>query len=660
MIFLLGLCSTLRANHPANVLDQLGDYTPTLTFSQSVAQRVVGSGDDRETVDNYSASFRVVIGADTFAFDTTTIVRLRIGEFLLDTTLGAASDYTAGGNHATFPILDGTDKIGTAKAKWSGEKLTITGSIKSRFIPPPAQTFTIPQLEEDANYFVSETTDASLTFGALSGSRKVEVRGKSSFKAFRIGSAANPTFEDDLWKVTVVGALDFTPPKVKLLQPGKLTNATPQRYTLTTSPDVEAVTVEIDSTPATEPVVRELDPTKKTKARLWDGLLYLEAGANTVQFTAVDRSGNSSVTTFTLTHDWRSGLYSGILDTGTEEMTRTLVLNVLPGGAFTGTLLLGLEKFRFKGTFDADGLATVQLPRPGSGTPIDVQLTLTKNGDNFSDEPDPKPTILTAVFTDTFSYTIDASRAVFDTQAITPTLLAGYYTARIAPDSVGGPEGTGFLSIKANANGLIRVLGKVADGTPFSLAGPLGGDGRFLLAARLYAPADGLVQGFITFTGEEGIPSTCAGTLRWAQPFGASKSSGLFPDGFSAECAVSGGIYTPGRRIVDDGFIDDTTPLGTTTEAEISFLLGEFASAELARDFDINHKGAVRILSAAPEEKLKLSVKNKTGIFTGSIKVPSHTSPAKKFFGIIIGEEGGGEGSFISKTDSGSVTLGPR
>jgi hypothetical protein len=61
-----------------------------------------------------------------------------------------------------------------------------------------------------------------------------------------------------------------------------------------------------------------------------------------------------------------------------------------------------------------------------------------------------------------------------------------------------------------------------------------------------------------------------------------------------------------------------------------------------------------------PGENLKLSIKNATGIFGGSIKVPGVASPAKKFFGAIIGQEGVGEGTFISKTDSGLVTLESR
>ena len=664
-IFLFfALSGSLCANHPANVFDTLGDYVPVLSFTESVSQSVVGAGRDRETADNYSGKFRMVVGAESFAtLNAASVVRLRIGDFLLDTTLGAAPDYVASGSRATFAISEGATQIGTVKATWVGETLTIAGSIKSHFLPPPAATFLVSQLTEDERYFVNEATDVSIVFGDLSGSRRLEAQGKSTVRSFRIGPAASPIFEDMLWKVSVSGALDFTAPKMKLLSPSLNTNASPQRYVLSTSPDTDLVTVKVNSVDVGEPVVREPDPAKKPVAQLWDGLFYLVAGANTVEFTAFDRSGNLSTTTLTLSHDFRSGVYSGILDTGIAEMTRTLVLKVLDGGTFTGTLLLGVEKLRFKGAFDSEGLASFTVERPKGGAPIGFQLTLTPDDSDFISDPDAVPTLLSAVITDTTEYTIDASRSVFDSEAVQLPFVAGYYTARIAPDPIlegsGAPEGIGYLSMKVSKTGSVRTIGKVADGTPFSVSSLLGGDGRLLVYSRFYKPEDGFVQGFLTLIPGEELGSTCEGNLRWYQPPGAKKASGLFPDGFSAECPVSGGIYVPGYRQVDGEFSEDFPSLGST-ECQVSFLLGDFGDTEFVREFDINFKAVVARVNAAPVEKLSLGIKNKTGIFSGRISVAGHTSPAKKFFGIIVGQAGVGEGAFISKTDSGPVVIESR
>ena len=656
------LCASFRASHAANVFDKLGSHTAVLSFTESVSQTISGSGENTTTLDTYSGTFQIQVASDTLGtLNAASIVRIQIGAFLLDTTLGAAPDYVPGGSRATFSIVDNLEAIGVVKAKWGHGKLTMSGLIKAKFIPSPARTFIIPGLEEDARYFISEAADASLVFGDTTGSRKIEVSGKSTFKTVRIGAVDDPIFEDDLWRVSVSGALDFTPPRIRLLSPGVKTNATPQHYVFSTPLDTESITVDTGS----EPIVREnADPAVKVPALFWDGLLYLEPGINSAQFTATDRSGNSSVTTVVFNHDWRSGIYSGILDTGTDEMTRTLVLKVAPGGAFTGTLRIGRETFRIKGEFNSSGLVALQIKRSKGRSPLEVQLALVQNDDEFIGEPDPKPTVLSGIITDTVgSYTIDASRAVYDSDDVTPALLAQYYTARIAPDPLlegsGAPEGTGYLSMKVRNNGTIRALGKVADGSPFSQSGRLGGDGRFLVSARLYAPLDGLVQGFVTFTAAADLQSTCEGTLRWVQPIGAAHASGLFPDGFHAECPVSGGIYLPGSRTFDGEFYEEITPL-ETTEAALTLLLGEFADTALTRDFDINYKSAVRFVSADPSEKLRLSIKNKTGIFSGGILVAGHTAPAKKFFGIIVGQEGVGEGAFISKTDSGSVTIEAR
>ncbi len=658
----IALCASARSSHAANVFEKLGPNTPVFSFTESVSQTISGSGEDIATLDTYSGRFQIRIASDTLGtLNAASIVRIQMGTFLLDTTLGAAPDYVPDGSRATFSIVDGAETIGVVTAKWGNGKLAVTGAIKAKFIPSPARTFIIPGLEEDARYFINEAADASLVFGDTTGSRKIEVSGKSTFKTVRIGTVDDPIFEDDLWRVAVSGALDFTAPKIRLLSPGLKTNATPQSYALSTPPDTDSITVDIGSDPA----VRESnDPVAKPTALFWDGLLYLEAGVNSAQFTATDRSGNSSVTTVVFNHDWRSGTYSGILDTGTDEMTRTLILKVVPGGAFTGTLRLGRETIRIKGEFNSSGLAALQIKRNKGRAPLDVQLSLVQNADEFIGEPDPKPTVLSVIITDTVgSYTIDASRAVYDSDDVTPALLAQYYTARIAPDPLlegsGAPEGTGYLSMKVRKNGTIRALGKVADGTPFSQSGRLGGDGRFLVAAPLYAPLDGLVQGFVTFTAAADLESTCEGTLRWVQPIGAAHASGLFPDGFNAECPVSGGIYLPGSRTLDGEVYEEITPLGTT-EAALTFLLGEFADTAFTRDFDINYKSAVRIISPDPSERLRLSIKNKTGIFSGGILVAGHTAPAKKFFGIIVGQDGVGEGAFTSKTDSGFVTMEAR
>ena len=662
LLFLAFTCS-LRASH-TSVFEKLNGYTPVLSFTESVAQHVVGSGADRLTEDAYSAKFQIIVETDDLAtLNATSIVRIRIGSFLFDKTLGDAPDYVAGGTQATFRIIDGMDPIGTVKAKWGNGKLTISGSIKSPFLPMPVNSFQVPVLVEDDRYFISETTEASLIFGDTSGSRKIEVQGKSTFKSVRFGPADSPDYEDDLWKVSITGALDFTPPTVKLLSPGKLTNATPQRYVLSTPLDAEVVTVQVDLESATDPILRESlePPLVKPKQALWDGVLYLAAGANNVRFTTIDRSGNSSTTTFTLTHDWRSGIYSGILDPGSDEMTRILTLNVAPGGKFTGQLQLGLDKYRFKNEFDNTGFATFQLPRSKGRVPLDFVINVTQDDSDFTGEPDPKPTVLSVVISDeSGSYTIDATRAVYDSESVQPDLLSAYYTARISPDPLlegtGGPEGSGYLTMRAKNNGSIRTLGKVADGSPFSCSGPLGGDGRLLVFSKLYKPTDGFVQGFVTFTAAEDQGSTCEGSVRWVQPSNA-KATGLFPNGVNADCPVSGGIYLPARRIVDEGNIDDTTPLGTSTEGELRFSGGDFGGSDSGRLFGINYKGTVTFTPPHPEEKLKLSVKNKTGIFSGRILAPGHASPAKKFFGVIVGQEGLGEGGYTSKTDSGAVAI---
>lgn len=235
------------------------------------------------------------------------------------------------------------------------------------------------------------------------------------------------------------------------------------------------------------------------------------------------------------------------------------------------------------------------------------------------------------------------------------TAFAGRYTAVMEAPTTGNPdpEGSGYFTLVAQANGLVSWSGKVADGTlctGVSALWPTGeapiyksllqGKASVLGGARLILPmAPGLRQ--------------VAGGLNWLKrlPVGL-----VHPWLGPVDCALRGGEYLPPTS--------GTVVLGLPSvavgqvNARVEFTGGNIESAqwydELAQRCRITttHKAVFSTSRTVNPALVKItSINPKTGVFKGAMVLkdtqPPLVSRSVTFEGTLITGEQAGEGFFI-------------
>jgi hypothetical protein len=157
-------------------------------------------------------------------------------------------------------------------------------------------------------------------------------------------------------------------------------------------------------------------------------------------------------------------------------------------------------------------------------------------------------------------------RAVFN--ANNPAPQAGKYTFIIPgmPDAVESPAGDGFGPVVVDAAGVVRMRGRLADGTVLVQKSAVSGNGDWPLYASVYNGA-GVLVGWMHF-GDDGA-ADLSGRLRWIKP--NRPRSKLYPDGFTLDSDAIGSRYvvptggdnvlpfTDGLVILDGGNLPDST-----------------------------------------------------------------------------------------------------
>ncbi len=285
------------------------------------------------------------------------------------------------------------------------------------------------------------------------------------------------------------------------------------------------------------------------------------------------------------------GLYADPLSIG---MTST---KVTATGQFTGTLNYGGKKFSLKGQLDINGAATLNLKGPNGPFTLTLQSTadsqrllftladgpMTSNGGGDLLPFDPKDNLAPAMGT--------------------------FTAAAFASNTV---DGRGFVTFNVAASGAVKILGQLADGTPFSAAAALGvapetslDEPHFPLFVLLYKKT-GYVRGDITLnlSNDRQIDAQ----LDWLK--GAAPKDKFYPAGLSEILTLRGAAYlppAPGHRVVDVGypgfFSLDVGGGGVTAESGNCYLLAN------------NTFNTFSML--AP--KVKLTVAPKTGILTAVV-----------------------------------------
>lgn len=231
-----------------------------------------------------------------------------------------------------------------------------------------------------------------------------------------------------------------------------------------------------------------------------------------------------------------------------------------------------------------------------------------------------------------------------------PTSKRGTYTLlleRAAGAPTGAPLGAGYAKVKVLASGKVIIVGKLADGTPFSAGGTLNElrDLPLLLRSKTGAELSGVLH-------FRSIPSVSDidGELRWHRPH--STRPGPFSADFTTMLDASGTRFTrpaPGAFILP----------GLTAEAGAAVFHAESSDLAAALEKQVSIGIAPKNTVTPPlpnNERLAIKMIGSSGLWSGSFR---EAGKVVKFQGALLQLGNRGAGYFLGATQSGRVTLAP-
>jgi uncharacterized repeat protein (TIGR02543 family) len=418
---------------------------------------------------------------------------------------------------------------------------------------------------------------------------------------------------------------------------------------------------------------------------------YTFAGWN----TAADGSGTSyavgaSYTTdaaLTLYAEWtalqslrqQAGVYNGLIsapgsDPASHPQSGIARIAVTKTGSFSSTLWLGGRLYLVTGVFDGNGVAhfgrsrllSHSLVRTGLPT-LEYSLRLDLSG---SDK-------ITGIITDagTAFASLEADRAQFTSRLLgseppllVPTLtnvpasLLGDYTVIFGAKTVSEqglpasefPQGDGYGRMSVSASGVVRLTGRLADGTAISAANTLSKAFTWPFYSNLSA-GKGSIGGTVTFRDQTG--SDLDGlNLNWFKP--ASLTRKAYPTGWES------GIKTDlvGSRYVRPLAGPSISVFPGLGSADISLgnaLLtlsdGALTASPLTEPVNISPSGKVSLVSNNLA-KMTVTISPSTGIWSGRFIHPD-SGRVTTFHGAISQKQQLGLGFFLTLEESGAVSL---
>jgi hypothetical protein len=366
----------------------------------------------------------------------------------------------------------------------------------------------------------------------------------------------------------------------------------------------------------------------------------LSVGKHTVSFQGIDYWSAPSNQTVSIkakavakdtgTYTFNAqGIYNGLFaqpDTNVETSGMLSGLTVKASGTYTGKLLIGDSTNAISGSFNASGQATNNIKRTAKqGGPLTLAMWV-----NWNNSP------LTIAGTVSGANGGDWMANLTAELAATGSKSAEY-TAQLLP--AGTPPGYGYLTI-TNDKGAVKLIGALADGTSFSQAAPVSGDGDLPVYGNLYS-STGLLLGWIGL--ESGSP---AGYLTWIKE--ASRSSARYTNGFTNLLLLQGSRWTnpfPHTAAID-------LPSG-----QLGISGGNLLS-NLTFNVAVTNNDTLVKLGKTPANSLTGSINAKTGLLTitfGNGAGKATTTGT----GAVLQNATNAGGFFLGKTNAGYFLLQP-
>ena len=324
-------------------------------------------------------------------------------------------------------------------------------------------------------------------------------------------------------------------------------------------------------------------------------------------------------------------------------------ISISTSGGFSGKLILGAKKYSVQGQFDGrSGIAQVTIDRPAPLSDLLLDLTLVLKGDS-------RGAISGTLADGALTATLDGAASAWGPKrpatAFSGAKGTAYNIALVpAPAHAGDPalpKGAGFAAAKIKPAGAVQVVGKLADGTPFSAASLLSNEGSVPVSVSLGKGAGGLM-GILTIDDSGTVGSVADnivfGDLGWHRP-GAVEGMTL---------NTSGGVYSPparGFRVLELG--------AGVSHSAVSLQLSEGGlTPSIATAITVSN--ANKVIAFTPDSHaFSLTFTPASGLFSGKFTASPTPRPIS-FQGILLPSADGlpaqGYGFFLRP---GSTTSDP-
>jgi hypothetical protein len=385
----------------------------------------------------------------------------------------------------------------------------------------------------------------------------------------------------------------------------------------------------------------------------------LEAGTKTVTIEARNAAtGTPATVSFSISIQpypaAGSGKFSGLVERGTGGWLEHGGFLTFEGGAtgsFSGKLALRDKVFSFR--------SQMEVPLSGNLTAaIPVKLSKTESVLVSLALVIPDRNVASAAVSGSVAMMAPGGETVMvEGWRVAPegTAFAGRYTTVMEAPGTGYPDldGSGYLTITTQANGLVNWAGKVADGTVCSGSSALWPGGEVpVYKSLLQGKASVLGAPRLILPMGPGLRQV-AGSLDWMKrlPVGL-----VHPWLGPVDCTLRGSEYVPPTT--------GTVVLGLPpvvvgqVNARVAFSGGDIESADWFADLEqvcrltTAHKALFSTSKLVNPAAVKItSINPKTGIFIGSMVLKDTQPPlvtrTVPFEGALISSEQAGEGFFI-------------
>jgi hypothetical protein len=199
------------------------------------------------------------------------------------------------------------------------------------------------------------------------------------------------------------------------------------------------------------------------------------------------------------------------------------------------------------------------------------------------------------------------------------------------------PAGNGFGFMYVGANGSVRMLGELPDGTGFSASSWVTTGSTVSIYATPYPKRTGVITGTMSFANVPGV-SDCAGTLLWESP--GTKN---YPGGFEIEAQFTGSIV----NISSDGLVNDRVKLQAS---------GGELKTDFAADVVLRPQAALGTMLAGSGANVQLAVSPGTDVFYGAFE-DTTSKKWQTFTGVLLPKSRTGAGYYLERGTSGAVSI---